>query len=117
MTRNEIMGYILKFLRKEKKLSQKTIAENIGIAQQTYAGYEIGKHEPSIEITIKLANFYGLPLDYIAGRYTEIEEKEQIEDKKETLDLILKYSLSYYERTEQSNREQMKIIEEIAKKK
>lgn len=113
-TRSETIGYILKFLRKEQKLTQKTVADNIGIAQQTYAGYESGKHEPSIEIAIRLSDFYGLSLDYITGRFSGIYG-EYI-DEEEFLDLILRYSLSYYARAEQTNKEQIELIKKTINK-
>ncbi len=112
-TRSETIGYILKFLRKEQRLTQKEVAENLGIAQQTYAGYESGKHEPSIEIAIRISDFYGLSLDYITGRFVEPNDKT-IEEY-ENFDLILRYSLSYYARAEQNNIEQIKLIKKSIK--
>ncbi len=113
-TRSETIGYILKFLRKEQKLTQKTVADNIGIAQQTYAGYESGKHEPSIEIAIRLAEFYGLSLDYITGRFAG--PNDEFNEEEYFLDLILRYSLSYYARAEQTNKEQIEMIKKSIKK-
>lgn len=107
-TRSETIGHILKFLRKEQKLTQKAVAENIGIAQQTYAGYESGKHEPSIEIAIRLSDFYGLSLDYITGRFAGTDNENINESM--YLDLILRHSLSYFARAEESNKEQIAII-------
>lgn len=112
-TRSETIGYILKFLRKEQRLTQKEVAENLGIAQQTYAGYESGKHEPSIEIAIRISDFYGLSLDYITGRFVEPNDKT-IEEYV-NFDLILRYSLSYYARAEQNNIEQIKLIKKSIK--
>lgn len=112
-TRSETIGYILKFLRKEQKLTQKEVAENLGIAQQTYAGYESGKHEPSIEIAIRISDFYGLSLDYITGRFVEPNDKTI--DEYVNFDLILRYSLSYYARAEQNNIEQIKLIKKSIK--
>ncbi len=115
-TRSETIGYILKFLRKEQKLTQKTVADNIGIAQQTYAGYESGKHEPSIEIAIRLAEFYGLSLDYITGRFAgTYEENNEFNEEEYYLNLILRYSLSYYARAEQTNKEQIELIKKSIK--
>lgn len=113
-TRSETIGYILKFLRKEQKLTQKEVADNIGIAQQTYAGYESGKHEPSIEIAIRISNFYGLSLDYITGRFAEITQENYEEEF--YLDLILKHSLSYYARAEENNKEQIELIKKSIRK-
>ena len=62
------MGKILRYLRKKNGTTQREIAEILGVVQQTYAGYENGHHEPSIDFLIQLANHYGVSLDYISGR-------------------------------------------------
>lgn len=95
-TRSEEIGKILKFLRKKTLLTQNGVAENIGIAQQTYAGYENGKHEPSIEIAIRLANLYGVSMDYITGRFLTSTEDLCIEEQAD-LDFIIKNSAAFYE--------------------
>ena len=64
-----MLNIILKELRKKKKISQKELSEILGIAQTTYAGYETGRHQPNLEILIKLSEFYSVSLDYITGRY------------------------------------------------
>lgn len=101
--RSEEIGQILKFLRKKTFLTQAGVAENIGIAQQTYAGYENGKHEPSIEIAIRLANLYNVSMDYITGRFVtslgDICIDEEID-----IDKIIENSAAFYEGlNEQSN--------------
>ena len=45
---SEIFANRLKYLRSEKKLSQKQIADKLGIAVSTYANWEHGRREPSI---------------------------------------------------------------------
>ena len=59
-------------------MTQQETATAIGIAQTTYAGYETGRHEPSIEILIRLADIYKVSMDYITGRY---EGSEDIDDE------------------------------------
>ena len=58
----------LKTLRKEKKLTQKEIAEQIGIKQNSYSDWETGKNEPSLEKLIVLADFFEVSLDWMVGR-------------------------------------------------
>jgi len=58
----------LKGLRKVKSVTQKTVAEHIGILEQAYQKYEYGKHEPNHETTIKLADFFDVSTDYLLGR-------------------------------------------------
>lgn len=58
----------LKDLREDCDLSQSDIAEKIQTSQSYYAQYENGKRPIPFERAIELANFYGVSLDYIAGR-------------------------------------------------
>ena len=51
---SEIFSNRLKFLRSEKKLSQKQVADKIGIPVSTYANWEQGRREPSIVDIYKL---------------------------------------------------------------
>jgi len=58
----------LKELRKANKITQSEIAQNLNITQQTYAKYELGNHEPNLQTLCKLADFFGVSLDYLVGR-------------------------------------------------
>jgi len=87
-TRSELIGAILKFLRSKLMYTQKEVATSIGVAQQTYAGYENGKHEPSIELMIRLADIYKMPMDYITGRFSGIDEDEIINQNLIVEDII-----------------------------
>ena len=109
-SRSEKIGKILKFLRKRMNLTQTTIANNIGIAQQTYAGYENGKHEPSIEIAIRLANFYGLSMDFITGRFAGFFDEPYYYDDLDNLDEILENSAAYYESIEPTSKQVIGMI-------
>lgn len=55
----------LRTLRKEKGLTQKEIANEIGIKQNTYSDWETGRTEPNIEYIIKLANMLKVPTDFL----------------------------------------------------
>lgn len=57
----------LKHFRQAVKLSQKEIAEIIGIPFQTYNNYETKGNEPKIEILIKLANALGIDINTLVG--------------------------------------------------
>lgn len=58
----------LKKLRKENKLSQKSLAENIGIAQSAIANYETGYRIPSHDILMKIAEYFKISLDDLVCR-------------------------------------------------
>ncbi|WP_028549265.1 helix-turn-helix domain-containing protein [Paenibacillus sp. UNC451MF] len=72
-------------LRKSKRWSLQYIADRLGIAKSTYAGYESGYREPSLEATKMLADLYGTSVDFLLGRVTEpnhppaIQRTEHIE--------------------------------------
>ena len=41
----------------------------------TYTNYEQGKRDPPFSFIIRLASFYGVSIDYIAGRTNDPEMK------------------------------------------
>lgn len=59
---------MIKRLREEKGLSQKDVAEHLGITRQAIASYELAKREPDYETLHKLADFFGVSADYLLGR-------------------------------------------------
>ena len=54
-------------LRKELNLTQTEFAEKIGFSRTAISAWEIGRNEPSNEDTIKIADFFGVSVDYIIG--------------------------------------------------
>ena len=51
-----MIGKILKYIRKEQKLTQKQLAKNIDVAQTTISGYETKYSNPTFEIIEKIAD-------------------------------------------------------------
>ena len=66
----------IKALRQENKLSQQQISEILEIKYQVYQRYENGTREIPLHLLIKLADFYGVTLDYIAGRSEDTGAEE-----------------------------------------
>ena len=62
----------IKNLREDRDLKQETLAEMLGVRQTTYSKYELGKINVPIEMLIKIADFYGVTLDYLVGRSDEM---------------------------------------------
>ncbi|GGJ69103.1 transcriptional regulator with XRE-family HTH domain [Anoxybacillus voinovskiensis] len=54
-------------LRKKKKWSLQYIADQLNIAKSTYAGYESGYRQPSLEAVKELAILFGTTTDYLLG--------------------------------------------------
>jgi len=55
-------------LREDKDLTQKQIAEILGMSQTGYSKYETGENDVPTHILIKLADFYKTSTDYILER-------------------------------------------------
>lgn len=58
----------LRILREEKGITQLRLSLEIGVAQETVSGYELGKTAPSAETLLKLADYLGTSTDYLLGR-------------------------------------------------
>ncbi len=67
-----MIGEILKFLRKSKKLKQSEVAKEINLAISTISGYETGYSEPTFDTIEKLANIYGYDIIF-RSRTTKLE--------------------------------------------
>lgn len=65
---NEILGKNLSDLRKEKKLSQSELSEEIGINSKSISKWEQGKAIPSVEDLKKFADFYSLTIDQLISK-------------------------------------------------
>lgn len=57
----------LRDLREDKDLTQEELVKILNMHKTTYTNYEQGKREPPFELIIKLARFYNVSTDYIAG--------------------------------------------------
>ena len=61
------LGQRLKELREEKGLTQKQLAEKLGINSVTYLHYEKEQREPPLSLLADIAKFYGVSVDYLLG--------------------------------------------------
>ncbi|MBQ8749745.1 MAG: helix-turn-helix transcriptional regulator [Clostridia bacterium] len=73
----------LKLLQKESGKTIKEVASELGLPFSTYNNYLLGTREPSIEILIKLSNYFNVSIDYLVGNDTAgktiySEEQKQI---------------------------------------
>ena len=54
-------------LRQDNDLSQKKVADMLGVAQTTYSQYELEKRPMPIDYLIALCKFYNVSADYMLG--------------------------------------------------
>ncbi len=57
----------LKYLRKEKGLSQKELAEKLKITQRKISYLETGQLEPDLATLWKISKFFEVSCDYLLG--------------------------------------------------
>lgn len=68
----------IKELREKRHLTQKELAEILEMQLTQYRRYENGERPVPFDFVVKLADFYGVSLDYIAGRTNEHAAEENI---------------------------------------
>lgn len=63
-----IVGYRLRQLRKEKRMSQEDLGKKLNVSKVSISGYETGNRIPSLDIFIKLLDIFDVSSDYLLGR-------------------------------------------------
>lgn len=69
------LSEVLKELRLEANLTQKELATKLNIGQSTIVGYEKGEREATLTNLSQYADYFGVSLDYLAGRETDYGAK------------------------------------------
>lgn len=59
---------IITLLRKERGITQKQAAEDLGVSQALLSHYEKGIRECGLEFVVRVADYYGVSCDYLLGR-------------------------------------------------
>lgn len=65
----------LRAIREDRDLKQKELAEILNVSQNTYSQYETGTISLTAENLIKLADFYGVSIDFLLDRTDEPTSK------------------------------------------
>lgn len=55
----------IRVLREERGLMQKEVADALGVSRQTMTAIETGKYNPSLELTLKIGQYFSLPVEAI----------------------------------------------------
>lgn len=63
----------LKTLRIKNGVTQKAIADGIGVTSVSVQRFEYGTAKPKLDTVVRLADFFGVSLDYLLGR-TDVPE-------------------------------------------
>ena len=75
MDYRNIFSERLLYCRKQSGLSQKALANILGISDAAITMMEKSKRSPSFEILIALADYFDVSLDYLVGRSDNPERR------------------------------------------
>lgn len=59
---------IFKELREDACLTQDDVANKFNISRTAISKYENGEREPSLELLIKLSDYFNVSIDYLVGK-------------------------------------------------
>lgn len=111
----------IKELRKQKGLSQEELGNIINVQKSAISKYELGRAVPSSDVLIKLADFFGVTVDYLLGRGEAAAEGKGAELSEKKIDLAsyinsrneLYYNGTTYKMDDQ-NKEKLSIAIQVA---
>ena len=81
-------GKNLSALRKAARLTQKEVAEKLGVNVHTFIGYETAGREPKYDLLIKIADFFGVLVDDLI-REKSTEKTGNDEAKRALIESVL----------------------------
>lgn len=74
---NDSISQKLRILRKERRMTQQELADALDVKRATISNYEIGRRSPHLSELRRIAEFFGVGLDYFG-----------VAQKDDVLDLI-----------------------------
>ena len=63
----ESFGERLKYLRSEKNMGQIKLAKELGVSKSVISLWETGGSDPTLTNLIKIAVFFNVSIDFLAG--------------------------------------------------
>lgn len=62
----QLLGNKIKYLRKQSNMTQRDLAQQLGLRTQAHISHlEAQRHEPSLEVIVKLTHVFGVTTDYL----------------------------------------------------
>ncbi len=62
------MNFRMQSLRKSRNISQLKLAMDLNMNQNSISRYETGEREADYDTLIKIADYFGVSIDYLFGR-------------------------------------------------
>ena len=66
----------IRVYRAEHRLSQGDLAERIGVTRKTISTIEVGRFVPSTVIALKIARYFGVPVEDIFSLNDDVDASE-----------------------------------------
>lgn len=81
----------IKSLRLAGNYSQVDVAQKLSVTKQTVSNWENNNIQPSIDMLVKIADFFGVTTDYLLGREStpRIDVSDLSEEQIQHLNLII----------------------------
>lgn len=81
----KIFAVRFKSVRTQKGFTQSEMAEFLDCSQQTINVWESGQHTPKITMLVKIADSFGVSVDWLLGRETPIRVISEIPQENRTI--------------------------------
>lgn len=107
------MEFRIKEAREKAGYSQKELAEIIGVAPNTFHGYESGKHDPKSDLLIKIANACHVTTDFLLGTSDSMSPAIKIEKSPPLSDEAMKLAEDYDGRMDDRGRETVRSVADL----
>ena len=78
MSRQSIIGSILKYLRNDRNYTQRKVSSFLHISEQTYSHYETGVRTPPYDILYQLSLFYEVDFSLFLASLQQKEHTEAV---------------------------------------
>lgn len=108
-----LFATILEALRKEKGLTQKQLADNLGVSRGTISFYEKAERTADIDFLVRCAKFFGVSVCYLLGltkiRNPEIDIQE-IHDRTGLWEKSIESIIGLHKRSEEDKISKMGFI-------
>lgn len=106
-----ILGKRIKYLREKRGLSQKQLAQFLGITNVQLSRYESGDRKPEPETITQFASFFEVTTDYLLG-ISDVPNSNNTNNAKTLADIIREGNLQHpdYELPEDLTEEELDFL-------
>lgn len=89
-------GIRLKELRTQKHITQQELADKVDLVKSSISAYEKSLKYPSVEVLIKLCNYFNVSSDYLLG-LSDKKEIKKYDLTEEQIELITKMIVQFHQ--------------------